>query len=106
MGLVSKELSFLGTVGLVRSDSVFVNLDTFKYCVGLGRCRLSINDLETGNQPLSDEDGMIQCVVIGEIYDHQRIRAELEAQGFVFKTKSDSEVVIQLYGLSITPSVL
>ncbi|KAJ7456252.1 putative asparagine synthase [Mycena galericulata] len=65
--------------------------------VGLGHCRLSIIDLETGNQPLSDEDDVIQCVVTGEIYDHERIRAELEAQGSVFKTKSDSEIVIQLY---------
>ncbi|KAJ7776969.1 putative asparagine synthase [Mycena maculata] len=65
--------------------------------VGLGHCRLSIIDLETGDQPLSDEEGMIQCVVTGEIYDHERIRAELEAQGSAFKTKSDSEIVIQLY---------
>ncbi|KAJ7167149.1 putative asparagine synthase [Mycena crocata] len=67
--------------------------------VGLGHCRLSIIDLETGNQPLSDEDGKIQCVVTGEIYDHEKIRAELEAQGATFKTKSDSEIVIQLYKL-------
>ncbi|KAJ7132680.1 putative asparagine synthase [Mycena filopes] len=65
--------------------------------VGLGHCRLSIIDLETGNQPLSDEDDMVQCVVTGEIYDHERIRAELEAQGSVFKTRSDSEIVLQLY---------
>ncbi|KAJ7609193.1 putative asparagine synthase [Mycena polygramma] len=67
--------------------------------VGLGHCRLSIIDLETGNQPLSDEDDMIHCVVTGEIYDHERMRADLEAQGAVFKTKSDSEIVIQLYKL-------
>jgi glutamine phosphoribosylpyrophosphate amidotransferase len=47
---------------------------------------------KSGNQPLSDEDGMIQCVVTGELYDHERIRADLEAQGSVFKTKSDSEI--------------
>ncbi|KAJ7871571.1 putative asparagine synthase [Mycena leptocephala] len=76
------------------SQGTFVSEDSR---VGLGHCRLSIIDLETGNQPLSDEDGMIQCVVTGEIYDHERIRAELEAQGSVFKTKSDSEIVIQLY---------
>ncbi|KAJ6457124.1 putative asparagine synthase [Mycena vitilis] len=65
--------------------------------VGLGHVRLAIIDLETGQQPLSDEDGSIHCVVTGEIYDHERIRAELEAQGSVFKTKSDSELVVQLY---------
>jgi asparagine synthase (glutamine-hydrolysing) len=63
---------------------------------GLGHVRLSIIDLETGKQPLSDEDGSIQCVVTGEIYDHARIRAELAAAGARFKTKSDSEVVLQL----------
>jgi asparagine synthase (glutamine-hydrolysing) len=55
---------------------------------------------KSGNQPLSDKDDMIQCVVTGELYDHQTIRAELEAQGSVFKTKSDSEIVIHLYELS------
>ncbi|KAJ6487077.1 putative asparagine synthase [Mycena vitilis] len=65
--------------------------------VGLGHCRLSIIDLETGNQPLSDEDDMIHCVVTGEIYDHERMRVELEAQGAVFKTKSDSEILIVVH---------
>ncbi|KAJ7811065.1 putative asparagine synthase [Mycena olivaceomarginata] len=65
--------------------------------VGLGHVRLSIIDLETGQQPLSDEDDLIHCIVTGEIYDHERIRAELEAQGSVFKTKSDSELVLHLY---------
>ncbi|KAJ7487266.1 putative asparagine synthase [Mycena galericulata] len=65
--------------------------------VGLGHVRLSIIDLETGQQPLSDEDGLIHCIVTGEIYDHERIRCELEAKGSVFKTKSDSELVVHLY---------
>ncbi|KAJ7151282.1 nucleophile aminohydrolase [Mycena crocata] len=50
-----------------------------------------------GAQPLSDEDGAIQCVVTGEIYDHERIRAQLEAKGANCKTKSDSELVVQLH---------
>ncbi|KAJ7828020.1 putative asparagine synthase [Mycena olivaceomarginata] len=65
--------------------------------VGLGHVRLSIIDLPTGQQPLSDEDDLIYCVVTGEIYDHDRIRAEMENQGYSFKTKSDSELVVQLY---------
>ncbi|KAJ6483943.1 putative asparagine synthase [Mycena sanguinolenta] len=65
--------------------------------VGLGHVRLSIIDLETGLQPLSDEDNLIHCVVTGEIYDHDRIRAEMQSQGYSFKTKSDSELVVQLY---------
>ncbi|KAJ7615386.1 putative asparagine synthase [Roridomyces roridus] len=65
--------------------------------VGLGHVRLAIIDLETGQQPMSDEDELIHCVVTGEIYDHDRIRAEMQRDGFSFKTKSDSELVVQLY---------
>ncbi|KAF8157456.1 putative asparagine synthase [Mycena galopus ATCC 62051] len=65
--------------------------------VGLGHVRLSIIDLATGQQPMSDEDDLIHCVVTGELYDHERIRAELESKGHTFKTKSDSELVVQLY---------
>jgi asparagine synthase (glutamine-hydrolysing) len=64
--------------------------------IGLGHVRLSIIDLETGQQPLSDEEGLIHCVVTGEIYDHDRIRTELENEGHSFKTKSDSELIVQL----------
>lgn len=67
---------------------------------GLGHVRLSIIDLETGQQPLSDEDDSVHCVVAGEIYDHERIRSELEAKGCTFKTKSDSELVLQLWASS------
>ncbi|KAJ7151764.1 putative asparagine synthase [Mycena crocata] len=65
--------------------------------VGLGHVRLSIIDLLTGQQPLSDEDDLIHCVVTGEIYDHDRIRSEMQKEGASFKTKSDSELVVQLY---------
>ncbi|KAF8205841.1 asparagine synthase-domain-containing protein [Mycena galopus ATCC 62051] len=65
--------------------------------VGLGHVRLAIIDLATGQQPLSDEEDLVHCVVAGEIYDHDRIRAELQSQGYPFKSKSDSELVVQLY---------
>ncbi|KAJ7617909.1 putative asparagine synthase [Roridomyces roridus] len=65
--------------------------------VGLGHVRLAIIDLATGQQPLSDEDDLIHCVVTGEIYDHDRIRVEMQREEFSFKTKSDSELVVQLY---------
>ncbi|KAJ7140701.1 hypothetical protein C8R44DRAFT_930932 [Mycena epipterygia] len=65
--------------------------------VGLGHVRLAIIDLPTGQQPMSDEDELIHCVVTGEIYDHERIRGEMEKEGFSFKSKSDSELVVQLY---------
>ncbi|KAF7370868.1 Asparagine synthetase domain-containing protein [Mycena sanguinolenta] len=76
------------------SNGTYVSSDAR---VGLGHVRLSIIDLETGQQPLSDEDDLIHCVVAGEIYDHDRIRAEMQGQGYSFKTKSDSELVVQLY---------
>ncbi|KAJ7140709.1 putative asparagine synthase [Mycena epipterygia] len=65
--------------------------------VGLGHVRLAIIDLSTGQQPMSDEDELIHCVVTGEIYDHERIRGEMKKEGFSFKSKSDSELVVQLY---------
>ncbi len=65
--------------------------------VGLGHARLSIIDLEGGTQPLSNEDESIHAVVNGELYDFERLRTQLEAQGHQFRTRSDSEVLIHLY---------
>src|ERR1700729_935901 len=63
----------------------------------LGHTRLSIIDLDTGDQPLSNEDNSIQVVVNGEFYDFERIRGELEARGHRFKTRTDSEILLHLY---------
>jgi asparagine synthase (glutamine-hydrolysing) len=71
-------------------------LDTRRQ-VGLGHARLSIIDLEGGTQPLVNEDESIHAVVNGELYDFERLRRELEAQGHRFRTQSDSEVLIHLY---------
>lgn len=65
--------------------------------VGLGHARLSIIDLQTGDQPLSNEDGTIRAVVNGEFYGYASIREELEARGHRFATKSDSEILLHLY---------
>jgi asparagine synthase (glutamine-hydrolysing) len=65
--------------------------------VGLGHTRLSIIDLEGGEQPLHNEDKTIHAVVNGEIYDFERIRNELKTKGHVFLTGSDSELLIHLY---------
>lgn len=65
--------------------------------VGLGHSRLSIIDLTTGDQPLTNEDHRLHLVVNGEFYDFERIRAELEKQGHVFSTHSDSEIALHLY---------
>ena len=63
----------------------------------LGHTRLSIIDLTTGDQPISNEDRTIHTVVNGEFYDFERTRAALEARGHCFRTKSDSEIALHLY---------
>ncbi len=65
--------------------------------VGLGSARLSIIDLATGNQPISNEDGSIWVVFNGEIFNYLELRDELRAQGHCFRTQSDTEVLIHLY---------
>jgi len=65
--------------------------------VGLGHRRLSIIDLDTGHQPMSNEDGTIRLVFNGEIYNFQDLRTDLEEKGHKFSTRSDTEVIIHLY---------
>src|SRR5664279_3933734 len=65
--------------------------------IGLGHRRLSIIDLEGGSQPISNEDGSAHVVFNGEIYNFIELRAELEASGHVFKTRSDTEVIVHAY---------
>jgi asparagine synthase (glutamine-hydrolysing) len=65
--------------------------------VGFGFRRLSIIDLSGGHQPLCNEDGTIWIVFNGEIYNYQTLRQDLISQGHVFKTKSDTEVIVHLY---------
>ena len=65
--------------------------------VGFGFRRLSIIDLHTGHQPLSNEDGTIWIVFNGEIYNHVSLREELIAKGHQFKTGSDTETIVHLY---------
>ncbi len=65
--------------------------------VGLGFRRLSIIDLDTGNQPIANEDGSVQLVFNGEIYNFRELREELEARGHRFATNADTEVIVHLY---------
>src|SRR5208283_1009461 len=65
--------------------------------VGLGFRRLSIIDLALGHQPLSNEDGKVWIVFNGEIYNYQILRQELQGKGHVFKTNTDTEVIVHLY---------
>ena len=65
--------------------------------VGLAMRRLSIIDLSTGRQPIQNEDGTVQVVCNGEIYNFQELRRELESDGHRFLTRSDTEVIAHLY---------
>jgi asparagine synthase (glutamine-hydrolysing) len=70
--------------------------DVFK--VGLGHRRLSIIDLsECGSQPMSYDDARLWIVFNGEIYNYREIRAELEKEGYAFKSSSDTEVILASY---------
>ena len=63
----------------------------------LGHRRLSIVDLATGAQPLSNEDGSIWVVYNGEIYNHADLRPRLEADGHRYHTRSDTEAIVHAY---------
>jgi asparagine synthase (glutamine-hydrolysing) len=65
--------------------------------VGLAMRRLSIIDVGGGDQPIGNEDGSIQVVYNGEIYNFRALRDELEAKGHRFETRSDTEVIVHAY---------
>jgi asparagine synthase (glutamine-hydrolysing) len=65
--------------------------------VALGMRRLSVMDPAMGQQPMSNEDGTIQLVFNGEIYNHRQLRKELVARGHTLATSSDTEVIVHLY---------
>ena len=64
---------------------------------GLGHARLSIIDLSTGQQPLTNESGNLWIVFNGEIFNYVELRADLEACGHRFRTRSDTEVIVHAY---------
>ncbi len=65
--------------------------------VGLAMRRLSIIDVKTGHQPLANENQDVWIVFNGEIYNHGDLRADLEARGHHYRTRSDTETIVHLY---------
>jgi asparagine synthase (glutamine-hydrolysing) len=74
------------------SDGAFVD-----GAVGLAARRLAIIDLETGDQPIANEDGTVHVVQNGELYNYPELRGELERAGHRFRTHGDTEVLVHLY---------
>jgi asparagine synthase (glutamine-hydrolysing) len=67
--------------------------------MAMGMRRLAIIDLSTGNQPFYNDDRSLTIVFNGEIYNYRTLKLELEQQGIIFKTSSDTEVLLKLYEL-------
>src|ERR1043166_7841433 len=65
--------------------------------VALGHRRLSIVDVASGHQPMTNEDGSLQITYNGEIYNHTDYRSELEKRGHVYNTHCDTETILHLY---------
>src|SRR5881409_1333445 len=74
------------------SDGMFVDGS-----VGLAARRLSIIDLETGDQPIANEDGSVVVVQNGEIYNYEELTHELVRAGHTFRTHGDTEVLVHAY---------
>ena len=84
----------LGTLRHRGPDQFGIYLDRQ---VALGSARLSIIDLSSGQQPISNEDGTLWIVFNGEIFNYVELRPELEALGHRFSTESDTEVLLHMY---------
>jgi asparagine synthase (glutamine-hydrolysing) len=65
--------------------------------IGLGHRRLSIVDVAAGHQPMTNEDGSLQIIFNGEIYNHADYRPDLEARGHTYRTHCDTETILHLY---------
>src|ERR1044072_608247 len=65
--------------------------------VGLGMRRLAIIDLNTGSQPIHNEDETVWVILNGEIYNYPELRADLERKGHRFSTSSDTEAIVHAY---------
>lgn len=84
-------------LGIIRHrgpDAFGIYLDD---SAGIASSRLSIIDLATGDQPISNEDRTVWVVLNGEIFNYPELRADLKAKGHIFQTESDTEVLVHLY---------
>ena len=94
-GVMPETLSAMGNITRHRGpDDEGMHIDG--NC-GIAMRRLSIIDLSGGHQPLSNADGTLWLVCNGEIYNYRELRDELRGLGHVFKTRSDSEVLLHGY---------
>lgn len=103
-GIVQREPAPLPREGLLRQmlamlrhrgpDQFGIGLDRH---AALGSARLSILDLECGRQPIANEDYSLWIVFNGEIFNHVELRADLQARGHRFRTRTDTEVVLHSY---------
>ncbi|MBF8248377.1 MAG: Asparagine synthase (Glutamine-hydrolyzing), partial [Bacteroidetes bacterium] len=86
------------TIPEVRSREIGENFSGTSPNLGLGWRRLSIIDLSpSGHQPMSNADGTLWVIFNGEIYNYIELRVELKAKGYVFRTQSDTEVILHAY---------
>src|SRR5262249_50844375 len=63
----------------------------------IGVRRLAVIDLDTGRQPIANEDGSVHAVLNGEIYNFTELRARLERRGHRFRSRSDAEIIVHAY---------
>jgi len=77
-------------------DGVFIEIED-DYSILMGMRRLSIIDLSSGSQPMFSKKEDVVLVFNGEIYNYKKLKAQLEDENIVFKTNSDTEVILQLY---------
>jgi asparagine synthase (glutamine-hydrolysing) len=92
-----EETSIRQMLGMIRHrgpDQFGVYLDR---AMGMGNARLSIIDLSSGQQPISNEDGTLWVVFNGEIFNHPELREELERLGHRYSTNCDTETVLHAY---------
>lgn len=96
---LSEQLTAMNNLIIHRgpdADGEFIAMED-NFAIAMGMRRLSIIDLSTGNQPIFSEDLSKVIVFNGEIYNYQNLKDQLINQGCIFKTNSDTEVILKLY---------